>query len=378
MKRFATVSYNLYGNFTNYGSALQTYALRRAISELAPGEIEAVVLNYCPDCLRENDPLDPAKRMWDADEESKRMVALSMPAIRDNFAKFQRFYRERCCLSKSSYTSANFDESFVAEGLAGYVCGSDTIFCIREFNGFDDGYFANFPCMRNRSVSYAASFGDVDWTDAEHETLKARLSNFKALGIREGGADFEWVKANIGVPATRVLDPTLLLTGADYVPIIAKPQMDKPYVLLYSRRYNPTMEAYADRVGERLGCKVVDISLRSINVERGHVMRYDAGVEEFLSLCRGARYVVTNSFHGFIFAAQMHTPFSVFSREQADTKITQLLAWLGLSSRAMTAGTENVPLEMEFDDMESRLVNLRASSLDYLRSAFRLLGAECL
>ena len=74
----------------------------------------------------------------------------------------------------------------------------------------------------------------------------------------------------------------------------------------------------------------------------------------------------------------MHTPFSVFSREQADTKITQLLAWLGLSSRAMTAGTENVPLEMEFDDMESRLVNLRASSLDYLRNAFRLLGAECL
>lgn len=378
MKKFATVSYNLYGNFTNYGSALQTYALRRVISELAPAAVEAVVLDYCPDCLCENDPLNPVKRMWDADEESRRMVELSMPAIHENYAKFERFYREECSLSKGSYTSEDFDKSLVAEELDGYVCGSDTIFCIREFDGFDDGYFANYPAMRKRSVSYAASFGDVNWTDAERETLKERLSNFKALGIREGGADLDWVCANVGTPAARVLDPTLLLTGADYSSIIGEPQMDEPYVLLYSRRHNPVMEVYADRVAEKLGCKVVEISLRAINAERGHVMRYDAGVEEFLALTEGARYVVTNSFHGLIFAAQMHTPFSVFSREQADTKISQLLAWIGLSSRAMKTGYEDVPLEMDFDAMEARLSELRLSSLDYLRGALRLLGAECL
>lgn len=378
MKRFATVSYNLYGNFTNYGSALQTYALRRTVSELAPGKVEAVVLDYCPDCLRENDPLDPAKRMWDADSESLRMIELSMPAIRENYAKFDRFYRNECHLSRGSYTSANFDDSLVAEGLDGYVCGSDTIFCIREFDGFDDGYFANYPAMRGRSISYAASFGDVDWTDTERETLKARLSNFRALGIREGGVDLDWVCANVAVPATRVLDPTLLLTGADYGPIVGEAQMDEPYVLLYSRRRNLAMEAYADRVAERLGCRVVDISLRATNAERGHVMRYDAGVEEFLALTKGARYVVTNSFHGLIFAAQMHTPFSVFSREQADTKISQLLTWLGLSGRAMADGGEDVPLEMGFAEMEGRLVGLRESSLAYLRSGLRLLGAECL
>ena len=378
MKRFATVSYNLYGNFTNYGSALQTYALRRALSELAPGKVEAIVLDYCPDCLRENDPLDPVKRMWDADVESRRMIELSMPAIRDNYAKFDRFYHEECRLSQGSYTSANFGESLETEGLDGYVCGSDTIFCIREFDGFDDGYFANFPVMRGRSISYAASFGDVDWTVPELETLEERLSNFKALGIREGGADLDWVKANVAVPATRVLDPTLLLTGLDYEPITGDSQMDEPYLLLYSRRYNPAMEAYADRVAEKLGCKVVDISLRATNAERGHVMRYDAGVEEFLALAKGARYVVTNSFHGLIFAAQMHTPFSVFSREQADTKISQLLAWLGLTGRAMADGDEDVPLELSFDDMESRLVALRRDSLGYLRSALKSLGAECL
>ena len=70
-------------------------------SELIPSEVEAIVLDYCPDCLRENDPLNPAKRMWDADEESRRMLELAIPAIRENYAKFDRFYHE----------SSNFDDS---------------------------------------------------------------------------------------------------------------------------------------------------------------------------------------------------------------------------------------------------------------------------
>lgn len=378
MRKFATVTYNYHCNYTNYGSALQTWALLRVLNSLAPGEVEAVNLDYCPASHLDKDPLNPMKNTWDTDPESLRQLELTMPAIRENYVKFDRFYHEECNLSEGSYTSSNFDDSLAAEGLDGYVCGSDTIFCIREFDGFDDGYFANFPAMRNRSISYAASFGDVDWTEDEINTLEERLTNFKALGVREGGADFEWIQANVDVPVTRVLDPTLLLTGADYSPIVGEPQMDEPYVLLYSRRYNPAMETYADRVAKRLGCKVVDISLRATNAERGHVMRYDAGVEEFLALNKEARYVVTNSFHGLIFAAQMHTPFSVFSREQADTKISQLLAWLGLSNRAMVSGDEDVSLEMNFNDMESRLAGLRESSLSYLRGGLRLLGAECL
>lgn len=378
MRKFATVTYNYHCNYTNYGSALQTWALLRVLNSLAPGEVEAVNLDYCPASHLDKDPLNPMKNTWDTDPESLRQLELTMPAIRENYVKFDRFYHEECNLSEGSYTSSNFDDSLAAEGLDGYVCGSDTIFCIREFDGFDDGYFANFPAMRNRSISYAASFGDVDWTEDEINTLKERLTNFKALGVREGGADFEWIQANVDVPVTRVLDPTLLLTGADYSPIVGEPQMDEPYVLLYSRRYNPAMETYADRVAKRLGCKVVDISLRATNAERGHVMRYDAGVEEFLALTKEARHVVTNSFHGLIFAAQMHTPFSVFSREQADTKISQLLAWLGLSNRAMVSGDEDVSLEMNFNDMESRLAGLRESSLSYLRGGLRLLGAECL
>lgn len=373
MKKIATVSYNMHCNFDNYGSALQTYALQRVINELDPENLSAVVLDYCPDCLSDVDPLNPIARMWDADEESRKMVELSMGDIRENHAKFEHFYREVLPVSNGSYTSANFDSSLDEEHLDGYVCGSDTIFCIREFGGFDDGYFAHYPSMRRKSISYAASFGDVDWTEPELETLSQRLGSFKAIGIREGGM-LPFVQENVDAPAARVCDPTLLLLGSDYDCITADPQLDEPYVLLYSRRYSPEMERYADDVAKRLGCKVVDINLRATNAEKGHIMRYDAGVEEYLALAEHAEYMVTNSYHGLIFAAQKHTPFSVFSREQADTKIDALLSWIGLEDRKMISGQEDVPLEMGFEQMEEKLVPIRTASLEFLRSSLELIG----
>ena len=146
-KRFGIVSYNIYCNFTNYGSALQTYALQRIVNEISPEHVEAIVLDYCPDVLRDKDILNPTKNMWDQDAELRRQCALSMPAIRMNNEKFNRFYQEQYKLSSQQYTSENFNDSLINENLYGYICGSDTIWNISEFIGFDDGYFANYPAM---------------------------------------------------------------------------------------------------------------------------------------------------------------------------------------------------------------------------------------
>ena len=114
------------------------------------------------------------------------------------------------------------------------------------------------------------------------------------------------------------------MKGKEYEIITAERQLEEPYLLLYTRRYNHKMEEYARKLAEKNNWRVVEISLRATNVDRGHIMRYDAGVEEFLSLVKSAEYVVTNSFHGVIFAIQMHRNFSVFSREQADVKLSVL------------------------------------------------------
>ncbi len=364
MKRFGIVSYNIYGNFTNYGSALQSWALHQAINRQGRGRWESVLVDYCPDILRDKDPLDPMKNMWDQDEESLRMCRLSLPAIRENYAKFDRFYHERFSRTEKSYTSENFNHVAADEKLDGFVCGSDTIFCMDEF-GFDDGYYANYPCMKDGfAVSYAASFGDPTLTPEVCATLDQRLQNFKAFGLREEQM-VPYVRAHTSVPVQRVVDPTLLLTSEDYDRIAAPRQETSPYLLLYARRYNAEMAAYAQQIAAEKGLKIIEISLRATNADK-HRMFYEAGVEEFLSLVKHADYVVTNSFHGMIFAVQYRRPFVIFSRFQCNNKIDELLGLFGLSDRILVTREQTAPDAIDYDRVHSRIAQAREKSLAFL------------
>ena len=366
------VSYNLYGNFTNYGSALQQYALQHVVNNLPEGNVESIVLDYCPDVLRENNVLNPFPNMWDQDEEVRKNAELSMPAIRKNWIKFQQFFKEQYDLSKGKYTSQNFNDSLRNENLDGYICGSDTIWCTLEFKGFDDGYFGNYSVMKqSHTIAYAASFGDAKMEGKDWEILAERMRNYKAIGVREN-TYLSFIKENTkDILVRRVLDPTLLLKGKEYEIITAERQLEEPYLLLYTRRYNHKMEEYARKLAEKNNWRVVEISLRATNVDRGHIMRYDAGVEEFLSLVKSAEYVVTNSFHGVIFAIQMHRNFSVFSREQADVKIDELLGWLNLTGRKMVTGKESLEEEIDYETVEAVLADKRKESLEYLSEALK-------
>lgn len=148
MIRIGIVSYNIYCNFTNYGSALQSWALYQSIKRISPDLYQPVLVDYCPDSLSDKDPLNPFSNMWDQDPESRKMCELSLPAIRINYQKFDHFYHTYFGLTSQKYTSENFNSIAHFDDINHFVCGSDTIFCINEFNGFDDGYFANYDVMK--------------------------------------------------------------------------------------------------------------------------------------------------------------------------------------------------------------------------------------
>ncbi len=370
MKVFGVVSYNIHCNFTNYGSALQSWALCRTIEQLG---YKPVLMDYCPDVMRDKNPLDPFKNMWDKDEESRRMCELTMPAIRENYYKFDRFYTERFNRS-NAYTSENFNDCVGTEGIDGFVCGSDTIFCIDEFKGFEDGYYANYPCMKGNSIAYAASFGDSHFKPADYDVLNDRLKNFNAIALREN-LMIPYVSAHADVPVARVTDPTLLLTVDDYNSIVSSDNATSKgkYLLLYTRRYNPKLESFAIDYATKHGLRVVEISLRAKNAEIGHEMRYDAGVEEFLSLMRDAAFVVTNSFHGLIFAVQYSRPFAVFSRESGDSKIGEVLELFGLSERLIHDGAEYDDRKIDFAKVHERIDIASRQSIEFLKMELSLL-----
>ena len=360
--RIGIVSYNINCNFTNYGSALQSWALSETLRKMGH---TPVLIDYCPDILRDKDPLDPMRNMWDSDPEARRQCELSLPAIRVNYEKFEQFYTTRFNRTHRKYFSENFNNIIDNEKLDAFVCGSDTIFCVDEF-GIDDGYYANYPCMKEgHTISYAASFGDSHFTPDTYALLDKRLQNFKAIGIRERGM-LPYIRERVGVRAEKVLDPTLLLTVADFERIEAPRQEEERYILLYARRYNKAMFDYADRKAKELGCKVIDISLRATNADK-HRMFYEAGVEEFLSLVHHAEFVVTNSFHGMIVAVHYQRPFVIFSREQCDTKIDEVLELFGIPERKLVSGNEPDNMIMvDYNMVHSRISAARVASESYL------------
>lgn len=361
--RFGIVSYNRYGNFTNYGSALQSWALKTAVDRMGVGRYQSVLVDYCPDCLREKDPLNPMGNMWDTDPEARRLCELTLPAIRINYEKFCRFFETQFRNTSLRYTSENFDACREKEQLDGFICGSDTIFCVNEF-GIDDGFYANYPCMQGRSVAYAASFGDARFGPGEQDAVRERLQNFRAVALRENSM-LPFVQNAVSVPCCRVIDPTLLLDAEDYESITAGVQEEEPYLLLYARRYNPAMEAFAEKLAQEKGLKVVEISLRADNASR-HRMFYEAGVEEFLSLVKHASFVITNSYHGMIFSVQHRRPFYLFSREQCDNKIEELLSLMGLNDRLLVTGAEADFAPIDYDAVHAAIRRARKGSLAFL------------
>lgn len=363
MKSFGIVSCNIHVNFTNYGSALQSWALCKTIEKLG---YCAKLVDYCPQMQEDRDIQNPQKFMWDTDEDSRRNLELSMPAIRVNYHKFDTFYSTRFKRTNGTYTSKNFNEIVEKDGIDGFVCGSDTIFCIDEWMGFEDAYFAEYLCMKNGyAVSYAASFGDAHFNEETYEVLKQRLHNFKALGVREHNM-IPFIQKNTDIPVFRTIDPTLLLTAEDYSEITA-PRIEKEkYLLLYARRYNKKMFDYAERLAAHNGWKIVDISLRAENASK-HRMAYDAGVEEFLSLLKHCEYFVTNSFHGIIFSTHFRRPFVAFSRESGDSKIAELLDLFGLSDRLLVNGDEKTSSEIDFEVVYNRIQEARIDSLNFLK-----------
>jgi hypothetical protein len=65
-KKLGIISYNIYGNFTNYGSALQSWALSRTLDKLG---YNPVLVDYCPDIHLDKNILNPLEKMWDQDED---------------------------------------------------------------------------------------------------------------------------------------------------------------------------------------------------------------------------------------------------------------------------------------------------------------------
>lgn len=182
-----------------------------------------------------------------------------------------------------------------------------------------------------RLVSYAASFGnqDAQWALAPEQA--GWLEGFDRISVRDGNSA-RIVERALGRTPDLVLDPCLQFppdeVGADgdAADHHHGEQPDAPYIALYGHGFSPRMAAGVKDWARRRGLAVVSIGYRNAWADRQWL---DAGPHAFARFMAGAEAVVTNFFHGCVFALVNARPFACEPTSYRSNKIHGLMQTVG-------------------------------------------------
>lgn len=221
-----------------------------------------------------------------------------------------------------------------------YIAGSDQVWRNWGYSGERKElgyYFFNFiNNVKAKKIAYAASFGadnikEANISDDFVQYVKPYVSNLAAIGMREASG-VKMVNNLWGAKACQVIDPTLLLTKEDYSKIIDSrqpPDAKFGKVFAYILDDNEINQKIVDELGGLVGS--VD-KLYPRSIDRLPAMEY------WLKGFRDSEFVITDSFHGAVFAIINNTPFIAIENKGGGlTRLVSLLQQFGLQDRLVTS-----------------------------------------
>lgn len=342
----------------NFGGIIQNYALQEVLRTLGHDSITICIMH-------QNRPLSLRGRIAPVVRWLKivrhiplgnRMAMLRFASNRqrNNLAKFVRTYIN---------TTEPLPKYTVTPGLEALICGSDQIWRPKYNPNLEDMFlkFAEHASMPK--IAYAASFGVDQWEYSEAQTIECSrlLANFSSVSVRERSG-VELCRRHLGHQAEWVTDPTLLLESDIYTQICAE-----------------THSTYSGKVGSYL--LDPDKSRLSIVRQIGRQLKKQvrdcnpasASMQEWLSMFRDADFIVTDSFHGAVFAIIFRKPFvAIANPVRGNARFNSLLDPLGLNDRMTTALDEALAIAsrpINWKETASRLDALRSASLRFLKNA---------
>lgn len=331
----------------NFGACLVAYALQTAIERCGS---KAQVINYRPE--KKARPFSGAFRRE--------------RAAGRNFEKFRRRFLNltRVCRNMDDLSELN-------ASLDSFVVGSDQVWRFRYVYRFLQEYLLVFAAPSKTLFSYAASFGTDFWegNDQATEIMREKLLRFNRVSVR-GESGIAICREAFGSEAVRVLDPTLLLSAADYAPIIKESQLKLPgrYVAKMILDETPEAAAEVERLAKEKGWEVVDIygSRKKIGGKEAMLCR---PVGDWLKLLQNADYVVTDSFHCVCFSLIFEKQFiCVVNPERGISRLDSLLGIFGLRDRLIESlkGFRPDGRETDYRQIECLLQVERKKAYRYL------------
>ena len=98
-----------------------------------------------------------------------------------------------------------------------------------------------------------------------------------------------------------------------------------------------------------------------------YTMQYS--VEDFISIIKYAKYVLTTSYHAAVFSVLMETPcYAIKLNDGFDVRYVDLLTELGLESELVNMDFRPEAININFEGVKERIRKYKDSSMKFLRS----------
>lgn len=326
----------------NCGSFLQAYALGRTLERQGH---EAVYIHHnFPD--HSSYPLRYGKKILKS-------------ALRGRFSMTKRLIRRRK-MFRQAIQLLNVQKN--PKNLDCCIVGSDTIWdlSVSFFRNHRDFFWGT---DFGRVISYAPSMGYSQQVDPrDREFITGALGHMRAVSVRDQYA-LEMLQPYCDSPICMVCDPTILLMPEDYAKI-AKPLDMENFIFLYCygplpHPYVQALRAYAD------AHKLKIVTMGSENSWCDVCLSYDPLL--FVSLYEKAASIVTNTFHGTVFANIFEKKFLII--ENKKPKVIDFLKLCRMEdkmSRQAEDVTKILDSHFSYDVTREILAAKRKAGIDYL------------
>ncbi len=245
-----------------------------------------------------------------------------------------------------------------------FIVGSDQVwrknFTPHILNNFLD-FTAGFDVIR---LSYAASFGIDYWNFSEELTIKIRelIKRFDAVSVREQtGVDL--CRKHLNVDAQCLIDPTMLLTREDYIKLLETQSEKAPEgdLLTYVLDWTNEKQKIIDLIAEKNKFKPFEVGKAT---KAGY-----SSVESWLNGFKNAKFVITDSFHGTVFAILFNIPFITIANEgRGLTRFTSLLNTFDLNERLIfnSIDVKKTDFEVNYSKVNEILAYERKKSSQFI------------
>ena len=362
----------------NYGNRLQAYALNRYINEYVNGvSAKTLYFNGFKDFKRtKTEPITSRiKRKVLRDIIHKKDKILP-DCLKCRLKSFNEF----CVSNIDLIDDALSMEELRQQEFDAMIVGSDVVWYQWQY-GIRPVKLLDFEMVKPyKKISYAASFGNDIIPLENVEELKRCLSSFSYISVREKSS-IDLLK-QIGVEkAEHVLDPTLLLDRNDWYSIESSVNelKGKKYIFAYILNRNEDDRKSIIKLGKQLELPIVTVPYAAGIINKaddsfGDHRLMNCTLQEWVWLIHNAELVITDSFHGAAFSANLKKKFLVTKRKESFDMNNRMVDFLQLiNQKDKYISIENVTgpndLVWDYDMISSIISDNREKSVCFLHRA---------